>query len=143
MNRPCQMYYNLGAELSEDEEDEDGGQQNGELGEDHRYIEDRTKDRFKAPEINPANSEPKVVNDSRTENSEFSLKPGKTGEDRNQDRSEWNRGRCGEVWNRGSVPPDLVASAERFRVIKEEPRKMADLAQVILQHNETNIFFYN
>ena len=78
---PCQVYYNLGAELSDEDEPEEASGTS-----------------FAQEERFPP------------------------GEERRKE----------EIWNRGSVPPDLVASAERFRVIKEEPRKnISSLVQVV------------
>ena len=74
--RPCQVYYNLGAELTDEDEPENESQ--GTF-----YYREQSVNR-----IDPDDAPRKE-----------------------------------EIWNRGSVPPDLVASAERFRVIKEEPRK--------------------
>ena len=57
-------------------------------------------------------------------------------------RSPGHRGGGGEepeVWNRGSVPPDLVASAKGLRVVRAEPRPIApppgnnNLAQVYMR----------
>ena len=39
-------------------------------------------------------------------------------------KEDGEEGRREEVWRGHSVPPDLVASAERFVVVKEEPRRL-------------------
>ena len=132
---PCQVYYNLGAELSDDEEeDADDTMEDG----------DRSEQTFRAV-INDNVSFGEVIDDHRGDRSprprHDNCSGVKAGSDPSSDtkvcepdhhltRAEFS---CDhesvrsyiqeEVWDRGSVPPDIIVSAEKFKIIKDEPKK--------------------
>jgi len=124
---PCQVYYNLGAELSDDEDDITDA-----------FDSPRSQDIFlptnHTHSSNPPSSQ--VINkvdthehsddrNSFTPRHYFSSdKKDKFAEKESRidsQKKEAGDQRRDGVWRGNSVPPDLVASAERFRVIKEEP----------------------
>jgi len=136
---PCQVYYNLGAELSDDEDNTTDASDSP-----------RSQDTFLPTNYTQASSPPssQVINkvdthehsddrntftpkiffssDKKDKLAEKEKMVKENGIDRQNtvnDRAKEEAGdeRRAGVWRGISVPPDLVASAERFRVIKEEP----------------------
>ena len=121
---PCQVYYNLGAELSDEEEEEaadiievvnlQAEHKSGQAviqGPNKKEVANTSSaGAFDQPGDRPYDNSGSDLS-SDTNVFECSLN--------HEDGEDVQEG----VWDRGSVPPDIIVSAEKFKIIKDEPKK--------------------